>query len=186
VYGPAVKLAGLTLLSVGAGFSNVTLLLPLAFASAAAVPRIVIELGLGSVAGAVYFPLASIVPTEALPPTVPFTDHCTAWFVLPETIAVKVCEDPVRRLAVPGTTLTEIAATGGEDAAVDDVTAQPEVNLKSRNTPRQRDSLRKFPPIVEVVAEAAGSMMPDLNISAHWAKVQIKYKLGTGPRAASD
>ena len=145
VYAPAAKLVGLTLLSVGAVFNNVTLLLPLAFASAAAVPRIVIELGLGSVAGATYFPAASIVPTEALPPTVPFTDHCTVWFVLPETIAVKVCEEPVRMLAVPGTTLTEIAATGGEDAPVDGVTAQPEANLKIRSRPRQRDSLRKVP-----------------------------------------
>jgi hypothetical protein len=102
-------------------------------------------LGLGSAAGAVYFPAASIVPREAVPPTVPFTDHCTAWFVLPETMAVNVCEDPVRRLAVPGTTLTEIAATGGEDAPVDEVTAQPEVHLKSSNTLRQRDSLRKIP-----------------------------------------
>jgi hypothetical protein len=141
-----VKLAGLTLLSVGAGFSNVTLLLPLAFESAAAVPRIVIELGLGSAAGATYFPDASIVPTVALPPAVPFTDHCTAWFVLPETVAVKVCEDPVRMLAVPGTTVTEIAETGGgEDAPWDEVTAQPDINLKIRSRPRQRDSLRKVP-----------------------------------------
>ena len=110
VYAPAAKLVGLTLLSVGAGFSNVTLLLPLAFSSVVAVPRIVIELGLGSVAGATYFPVASIVPTEAVPPTVPFTDHFTVWFVLPETKAVKICEDPARILAVPGTTLTETAA----------------------------------------------------------------------------
>jgi hypothetical protein len=26
--------------------------------------------------------------------------------------------------------------------------------------------------------------MPDLGIAGHWAEVQIKYKLGTGPRTA--
>jgi hypothetical protein len=42
----------------------------------------VIVFGVGRMAGAVYIPFASIVPTVALPPTIEFTDQVTPLFVL--------------------------------------------------------------------------------------------------------
>ena len=42
----------------------------------------------GTVFGAVYRPVAEIVPTVLFPPKVPFTDQVTAVFALPVTVAV--------------------------------------------------------------------------------------------------
>src|ERR1039458_9453269 len=63
-------------------------------------------LGLGTVAGAGYKPLAEIVPTGGLAPAMPFTLHVTAVFVVPVTVAVNCCAPPVATVADDGETLT--------------------------------------------------------------------------------
>jgi hypothetical protein len=62
-------------------------------------------LGTGGTAGAVYNPVAPIIPTVALPPTTPFTDH-VAWFVLPVTLAVNCCACPTITVCAGGFTAT--------------------------------------------------------------------------------
>jgi len=76
-------------LSVGVGFHNVTEAEPDFVVSAVLVAVTLIVLGDGSVAGAVYWPVASIVPSVELPPAVEFTDHVTVVFVEPDTLAEK-------------------------------------------------------------------------------------------------
>ena len=56
--------------------------------------------GLLSAAGAVYRPALEIVPTAG------FTDHVTAVFVVPVTVAVNCCVCPAQRAAEPGETCT--------------------------------------------------------------------------------
>src|SRR5262249_10946712 len=56
--------------------------------SAADVARIVTWVDVGMDPGAVYMPAVVIVPAAADPPTVPFTAHVTAPFVVPVTDAV--------------------------------------------------------------------------------------------------
>jgi hypothetical protein len=48
---------------------------------------IVTVLGVGKVAGAVYIPFTSIVPTVALPPAIEFTDQVTLLLVEPSLVA---------------------------------------------------------------------------------------------------
>jgi hypothetical protein len=78
---------GLMSVITGVGFSSVTLLVPLAVASAALVAFTVTAFGFGKLAGAVNFPFASIVPVPLVPPVVPFTDHVTLVFDVPLTLA---------------------------------------------------------------------------------------------------
>src|SRR6266566_3911287 len=57
--------------------------------------------GLGTVAGAVYFPVASIAPQLAPVQPVPETVQVTAWLApLGVTVEVNCCTRPTRRLAV--------------------------------------------------------------------------------------
>jgi hypothetical protein len=81
--------AGEMPLSVGVGFQSVTEAEPDFVVSAALVAVTLMVFGEGSVAGAVYLPVASTVPSVALPPAVEFTDHVTAVFVEPDTLAAK-------------------------------------------------------------------------------------------------
>lgn len=103
---PRLVDAGDIPVSVGVGFSSVTVAEPLTEASATLVARIVMVFGLGKEIGAVYLPLVSIVPTVGDPPVVPFTDHVTLVFCAPLTVAVKVYESPARTLALAGETET--------------------------------------------------------------------------------
>jgi len=48
-----------------------------------------------------------IVPAAALPPTIPSTDHVTAWLVLPVTVAVNCCAAPAATEIETGATLTD-------------------------------------------------------------------------------
>ena len=56
-------------------------------------------------------PLATIVPSAAFPPAMPFTLHVTLVEALPApvTVAVKSCAPPTGTVAVRGETLTAIA-----------------------------------------------------------------------------
>ena len=61
----------------------------------------------GTLAGAVYWPVVLIVPSVALPPATPFTDHVTAVFDVPLTVAVNcVAGSPGRAVAVAGVSAT--------------------------------------------------------------------------------
>ena len=75
----------------------------------------------GTLAGAVYSPVALIVPVVAFPPVTLFTCHVTAVFAVPETVAVNCCVRPVVTVAVLGLTVTTTA--GG---AVTVTTAVPD------------------------------------------------------------
>ena len=75
--------------------------------------------GLGIVTGAVYFPVAPIVPQLAPVQPAPETLQVTVWLApLGPTAAVNCCESPTCTDAVPGETLTASWAGvggGGED-----------------------------------------------------------------------
>jgi hypothetical protein len=79
--------AGLMPVITGVGFHSVTLLVSLAVASAALVTFTLTVFGLGKLAGAVYFPFASIVPVVLVPPFAPFTNHVTLVLDVPLTLA---------------------------------------------------------------------------------------------------
>jgi hypothetical protein len=54
----------------------------------------------------VYNPVLPIVPTVALPPTTPLTDHVAPWFVLPVTLSVNCCVCPTVIVSAAGFTAT--------------------------------------------------------------------------------
>jgi hypothetical protein len=68
--------------------------------------------GFGMEFGAVYKPLALIVPTVELPPVVPFTCQVTAVFVVPETAATNCVCVPGLTVAEAGVTMTVICGGG--------------------------------------------------------------------------
>src|SRR4051794_15096808 len=86
-------------------------MLTLAFAdfvlSAWLVAATVTVAGLGAAFGAVYKPLAEIVPRVLLPPATPLTDQFTAVLLDPVTLAVKLWVPFVKTVADEGETLTE-------------------------------------------------------------------------------
>src|SRR5207244_11580475 len=68
--------------------------------------------GLGTVAGAVYFPVASIAPQLAPVQPVPETVQVTAWLApLGVTVEVNCCTRPTGTVALEGVTMT--SAEGG-------------------------------------------------------------------------
>lgn len=75
---PTEKLAGVTELIEGVGFSSVTVLLAFAVGSAELTALMVIAFGFGTDAGAVYDPDEEIVPFDVPPPVTPFTCQVTA------------------------------------------------------------------------------------------------------------
>lgn len=80
---------GLTDVMLGKG-KTVTVAAPFAVGVLTLVARTVTTFGLGTVVGARYRPLLSIVPTVALPPVTEFTLHVTPP-VAPVTVAVNSC-----------------------------------------------------------------------------------------------
>ncbi len=103
--------------------------------SAALTAFTVTVLGEGSVAGAVYLPVESIVPSAAEPPAVPFTDQLTIVFVVPVTVPAKVREELARILAVVGATVTATAAGVGGSGEVEDFAL--ETSLRTHSLPRE-------------------------------------------------
>ena len=105
-------LAGLIPVSTGVAFKMVAVLVPETVEDAALVARMVSELGLGRLAGAVYFPAEFMVPREPLAPP---TDQVTAVFAVPVTMALNGYDSPARMLAVAGVTetLMMLCAGGG-------------------------------------------------------------------------
>lgn len=66
----------------GTGFKRVATVFPVTLELLLKLAEIVTVFGVGSDVGAVYTPLASIVPVAAPPPTVPFTAQVTVPLVL--------------------------------------------------------------------------------------------------------
>jgi hypothetical protein len=90
--------------------------------SATLVAVTVIVFAVGKFTGAVYNPVASIVPVVALPPATAFTDHVTLVFAFPVTAAANACAAPARTAAVAGVTVTTTPAlSGGVVGEVGDV-----------------------------------------------------------------
>ena len=87
---PTLTAAGSMPVRTGVGFRSVTELDPVAEGSAELTAVMVTAFGEGREAGAVYFPLESMVPRAAEPPGVEFTDQVTAILEAPETAATKV------------------------------------------------------------------------------------------------
>jgi hypothetical protein len=124
---PAVTDIGETLAITGVGFHSVTVLWPAALDSAALSAWMVTLFGLGRVAGAVYTPVALIVPVAARPPVTPFTCQVTLVFEAPVTVAVNGCGSPTRTVAGFGETVTEtFGGTGGGAPGA----ADPEPDVK--------------------------------------------------------
>jgi len=67
----------------------------------------------GKIAGAMYWPLAEIVPICELPPATPFTLQLTSRFDVPLTVAWKFTVVPSRGDAFVGEMLTVTSAGGG-------------------------------------------------------------------------
>jgi hypothetical protein len=82
------------------------MLVPERVLSETEVAAMVIEAGLGRAAGAVYKPVALILPTVVSPPAIPFTDHVTDWSITFLTLALNCCVSPARTFAVAGETVT--------------------------------------------------------------------------------
>lgn len=66
------------------------------------------------IAGAVNRPPGEIVPSVALPPITPLTDHSTVVFVVFETVAVRVVVVPSKTVVVTALTLTLTDEPPGE------------------------------------------------------------------------
>ena len=89
--------------------------------SASLLPVTVTVAGTGTIAGAVYNPLADMVPQAAPVQPIPDKAHVTALFDVPVTDAASCCVDPVFTEAVAGlkdTTITEVPVPLREIAAV--------------------------------------------------------------------
>jgi hypothetical protein len=137
---PAGTEGGAMLASTGAGFCNVTALVPVAVASAELTARTVTMLEPGTAFGAVYMPDELIVPAAALPPATPFTCQVTEVFVDPVIDALNDFVAPARTSALAGetVTVTRDPEGGGLGLEVDELLVVPvhpaRVATASRNT----------------------------------------------------
>jgi len=104
---------GDTEVRTGIGFCSVTVPLPVCVASSVLAAATVTVFGIGNAAGAVYIPFASIVPTDAFPPAIEFTDQVTALFANPLTAAANASFAPARIVAVAGVTVTLLLLLSG-------------------------------------------------------------------------
>jgi hypothetical protein len=102
--------------SLGVGDTNVVTTLFAMEGSATLVAVIVTVEGWGAVAGAVYRPLAEMVPSVAFPPVTPFTLQVTRVFELPLTVAVYCEELPKVTLVAP--LRVSVTVGGGGGAAI--------------------------------------------------------------------
>ena len=100
-------------LRTGTGLMTVTEAVPARVGSAALVAFTVTAFGEGGTAGAVYMPVAPIVPTEESPPGIPFTAHVTEVLEVPLTVAVNCSLSRTMAVVLLGETETEMMRTGG-------------------------------------------------------------------------
>jgi hypothetical protein len=104
--------AGDRLVITGNGGSSVTAADADLAGSALAAALTVTTFGAGIISGVVYFPAASIVPESVFPPSTPFTDQVTAWFVEFVTFALNVLVVPKRSVTDAGETVTLTGPVG--------------------------------------------------------------------------
>jgi len=83
-----------------------------------------IALFAGTLAGAVYKPLAAMVPMVALPPATPLIDQVTDWFWAPVTVAEYWLSVPTVSVDGP-VTVMEVAGVAG--AACNATEMMPEI-----------------------------------------------------------
>ena len=93
----------------------------------------------GRSVGAVYVPLALIVPTAASPRGIPFTLQFTAAFVELVTTAVKSCGVPSNTEAEGGVRLTATPEGGGCDGAGPTTPPQPRKDAAKSSAGHQRN-----------------------------------------------
>ena len=105
VNAPTGIAAGAIVVTCGMGLSSVTALDAVLVASAVSTAVIVRSVEATGNSGALYKPALLMLPTDALPPTTPLTDHVTAGAVVaPPSMALKDCVSLPRRAAVVGDT----------------------------------------------------------------------------------
>jgi hypothetical protein len=92
---------------------TVTEAVPARVGSATLVAFTVTPFGEGGTAGAVYMPVASIVPTEESPPGIPFTAHVTEVLDVPLTVALNCSFSRTMAVVLLGETETEMMRTLG-------------------------------------------------------------------------
>jgi hypothetical protein len=100
----------------GIGLTMVTEAVPARVGSATLIAFTVTAFGEGGTAGAVYMPVASIVPTEESPPGIPFTAHVTEVLEVPLTVAVNCSLSRTMAVVLLGETETEMMRTAGGGA----------------------------------------------------------------------
>ena len=88
----------------GTGFCSVTAAEADFVVSEVCVAVMLIAFEAGGNSGAVYIPAEEIVPREALPPAVPFTDQPTAGFEPSPAVKENACVSPPRNVALCGET----------------------------------------------------------------------------------
>src|ERR1700674_5519162 len=115
VNGPWAMLMGVTLVNCGTGLFSVTLAFPSFLVSDVSTALMVMELGAGGNSGAVYIPLASMVPKVAFPPAIPLIDQFTAGFDPSPVFAMNCCCATPGMDALDGDTVN--AASHGPPAA---------------------------------------------------------------------
>ena len=134
---PAAKSAAApssTLAGEDKKFTAISLVIPICapplLEESAALVAVTVTFGsAGRSRGAVYspapLPMEMIVPTEPLPPAIPFTAQVTPVFVALLTAAVKLCVAPSNTEPVGGETATEIVGGGGGGGGATGLTPPP-------------------------------------------------------------
>jgi hypothetical protein len=114
--------------------------------SAALVALMVICAGFGNFAGAVYSPVAEIVPTVASPPAVPFTFQVTAVLLVLPTAAENCCVWEMITVVVAGVTSTVTEPGGGlfVGGGVVDLSPPQETINKHNQSPNQATHRRRY------------------------------------------
>ena len=141
--------------------------------------------GLGTTAGAVYSPFASIVPALAFPPVTPFTCQVTAVFDVPLTAAENGCCSVGNLLAVCGLTLTVTAGGPPPPPPVlplppHDVSTSVAANNTAIVVPAllREEDLRASPPIIIPITDA------HRNIGVHGFRFCAICRIDALPRPA--
>jgi hypothetical protein len=159
---PGAIVLGLTDVSTGTGFSSVTPLFPIFVLSAALVAVTVIVFGVGRFIGAVYNPVASIVPVVAFPPGTALIDQTMLVFAFPVTAAANVCVAPARTAAVAGVTVTTTPVfsggiVGDEPPLLLPTPAQPATSKTNITAAAIQRCFTDLSPIVDSLFEARAS-----------------------------
>ena len=141
--------------------------------------------GVGTTAGAVYNPFASIVPALALPPVTPFTCQVTAVFDVPLTLAENGCCSVGNLLAVCGLTFTETVAGPPPPPPVlppppHEVSTSVDANNTAIAAPTalREEDLRASPPIIIPITDA------HRNIGVHGFRFCALGRIAALPRPA--